>query len=323
MICGRNELGASEVRRASPVDFPFSPVLTPVPACCSVHVLLLSLTMGRRKKKKIPLIPFSQWTPIVQGLNTDASDSGSEAVDPDSAPSMEPIDEEIELNPEDESCPSSNGDSAMPGTSIDDALADGKDSAPLQNSPLEINLMNPNASTSSMDDMGNALEAAIKEIRANPDVPHLDDLRCPIPGNSLDSGLNPSQNLEKLADLAKQTNIHIWRPKRRPRMTAWKRVQTTANPSRDNSSNQEIHNILENVPNDGLINPGIQEPLANTSSATVHGSIATDSSCSTNASTMSPSRTLHEDTAAAHSMPSQPDPLNSPLHVPWNDLHRL
>ncbi|GAB2293093.1 hypothetical protein Dimus_027306 [Dionaea muscipula] len=197
----RSPSGFSEVRRASPVDFPFSPVLIPIPVCCSVHGFLHSITMGRRKKKKIPLIPFSQWTPFVQGLNTDASDSGSEAVDPDSAPPMEPIDEEIELNSEDESCPSSNGDSAMPETSIDDTLADGKDSAPLQNSPLEINLMNPNASTSSMDDMGSAPEAAIEEIRANPDVPHLDDLRCPIPGNSLDSGLNPSQNLEKLADL--------------------------------------------------------------------------------------------------------------------------
>ncbi|GAB2301296.1 hypothetical protein Dimus_035329, partial [Dionaea muscipula] len=318
--------------------------------------------MGRRKKKKIPLIPISQWTPIVQGLNTDDSDSSSEAADLDSAPLMEPIDEENELNSEDVSCPSSNNASAMPDATIDDATADGKDCSPLQNTPPEIHLMNPNSSNSSMDEMGDALDAAIEEIRANPDKPLLEDLRCPIPVNPSDSGLNPTQSSELLVDSRKtdnegqqarqarmnssssspqhaspalegphpskddnykgqwsqlfannplKTNLHIWRPKLRPRKTAWKRVPTTANSSRDNPSNQVIHNSLDNEANVGPNNPGCQEPMANTSSVTVHDSNTSDPSCSTHASlTMTTSRTVHDDTAAGHPMPAQPAPLN-------------
>ncbi|GAB2284087.1 hypothetical protein Dimus_018560 [Dionaea muscipula] len=61
--------------------------------------------MGRRKKKP-PLIPFSQWTPIVQGLNSDASDEPS---DLETSFPLEPLEEENELISEDERCPSSNG----------------------------------------------------------------------------------------------------------------------------------------------------------------------------------------------------------------------
>ncbi|GAB2303802.1 hypothetical protein Dimus_037780, partial [Dionaea muscipula] len=61
--------------------------------------------MGRRKKKK--WIPWSQWTPVVQGLSKDASESCSDVADLEASTPMKPIEEESENISEDESCPSS------------------------------------------------------------------------------------------------------------------------------------------------------------------------------------------------------------------------
>ncbi|GAB2303225.1 hypothetical protein Dimus_037222 [Dionaea muscipula] len=61
--------------------------------------------MGRRKKKK--WIPWSQWTPVVQGLSKDASESSSDVADLEASTPMKPIEEESEHFSEDESCPSS------------------------------------------------------------------------------------------------------------------------------------------------------------------------------------------------------------------------
>ncbi|GAB2302573.1 hypothetical protein Dimus_036579, partial [Dionaea muscipula] len=76
------------------------------------------LTMGRRKKKK--WIPWSQWTPVVQGLSSDASESSFDAADLETSTPLKPIEEESELNSEDESCPSSMRISESSELAIDD-----------------------------------------------------------------------------------------------------------------------------------------------------------------------------------------------------------
>ncbi|GAB2287942.1 hypothetical protein Dimus_022294, partial [Dionaea muscipula] len=93
---------SSEVRRASPVDFPSSPVSIPVAACCL-------------------------WTPIVQGLNKVDSESGSDTAVLESSLPMEPIEEESEVISGDDSYSSSKGDADSPETSIDDVIAEGED----------------------------------------------------------------------------------------------------------------------------------------------------------------------------------------------------
>ncbi|GAB2275313.1 hypothetical protein Dimus_010074 [Dionaea muscipula] len=77
--------------------------------------------MGRRKKKA-PLIPYSQWTPIVQGLNFDASDVCSENSDLETAIPLEPLEEEKEMISEEDSVASSNGDSIDPNRDVDATL---------------------------------------------------------------------------------------------------------------------------------------------------------------------------------------------------------
>ncbi|GAB2302807.1 hypothetical protein Dimus_036801 [Dionaea muscipula] len=81
------------------------------------------LTMGRRKKKK--WIPWSQWTPVVQGLSTDASESCFDAADLEASTPLKTIEEESELNSEDESCPSSMRNSESSEIAIDDVASVG------------------------------------------------------------------------------------------------------------------------------------------------------------------------------------------------------
>ncbi|GAB2302828.1 hypothetical protein Dimus_036823 [Dionaea muscipula] len=111
-----------EARRASPVEIPSSPVLIPLPDSCSSYVFLLSITMGRKKKKKNPLIPWSQWTPVVQGLIPSSSDTSFETSDFEPPLPMEPIEEDDEEMSEDDH-PSSIGGSNASAASIDDVFA--------------------------------------------------------------------------------------------------------------------------------------------------------------------------------------------------------
>ncbi|GAB2302981.1 hypothetical protein Dimus_036974 [Dionaea muscipula] len=73
--------------------------------------------MGRRKKKKY--IPWSQWTPVVQGLNSDVADSSTDGANLGSSFPIETLDEGNEVISEEESCQSSNGDTQASDTSID------------------------------------------------------------------------------------------------------------------------------------------------------------------------------------------------------------
>ncbi|GAB2303459.1 hypothetical protein Dimus_037449 [Dionaea muscipula] len=81
--------------------------------------------MGKKKKKK--WIPFSQWTPVVQGLSTDTSDASCENADLEASNPMEPIEEESEIISEDESCSSSNGDFATSELASDEVASQGND----------------------------------------------------------------------------------------------------------------------------------------------------------------------------------------------------
>ncbi|GAB2266497.1 hypothetical protein Dimus_001500, partial [Dionaea muscipula] len=160
-------------------------------ACCSVHGLLFSLTMGRRKTKKSPSTPLSQWTPVVQGLNSDVSDSNPETPELELPPSMKPIEEIDEENSEEEN-PSSIGAPEISKGSIDDAIAENDDVVTLittdsgsaraqrlqelvrsatsfHSDPLEIHQPNPSNLISSMNDMGAAPDATPDEIMANPE----------------------------------------------------------------------------------------------------------------------------------------------------------
>ncbi|GAB2292584.1 hypothetical protein Dimus_026822, partial [Dionaea muscipula] len=79
--------------------------------------------MGRRKKKK--WIPWSQWTPVVQGLSTDASESSFDVADLEASTPMKTIEEETEINSEDESCPSSIRNTESSEIAIDDVASEG------------------------------------------------------------------------------------------------------------------------------------------------------------------------------------------------------
>ncbi|GAB2271358.1 hypothetical protein Dimus_006199, partial [Dionaea muscipula] len=85
--------------------------------------------MGKKKKKWN--IPFSKWTPIVQGLSSDASEICSEASDLDSPNPLEPLEEQNERHSEEESGHSLSNDSETSETSfvdeiheIEDTIAD-------------------------------------------------------------------------------------------------------------------------------------------------------------------------------------------------------
>ncbi|GAB2303695.1 hypothetical protein Dimus_037681 [Dionaea muscipula] len=92
----------------------------------------------RRRRKKF-FVPFPSWTPIVVGLSSDGSDFCSDTSDlGDSAP-LETLEEEIEMNSEEERCPSSKGESAASEASNFDAATEldeeGTDLAPISDFP--------------------------------------------------------------------------------------------------------------------------------------------------------------------------------------------
>ncbi|GAB2302116.1 hypothetical protein Dimus_036137 [Dionaea muscipula] len=97
--------------------FPSSPVTIPTNLFCLLLGSHFLLTMGRKKKKRW-MIPFSQWTPLVVGLSSDASESSSETSDLGNSFPIETLEEEIE---------SSNGDSAASESSSDDEEAERHD----------------------------------------------------------------------------------------------------------------------------------------------------------------------------------------------------
>ncbi|GAB2302980.1 hypothetical protein Dimus_036973 [Dionaea muscipula] len=103
----------------------------------SAHVFLFPHAMRRRRKKFF--VPFPSWTPIVVGLSSDGSDFCSDTSDlGDSAP-LETLEEEIEMNSEEERCPSSKGESAASEASNFDAATEldeeGTDLAPISDFP--------------------------------------------------------------------------------------------------------------------------------------------------------------------------------------------
>ncbi|GAB2302109.1 hypothetical protein Dimus_036130 [Dionaea muscipula] len=155
--------------------------------------------MGRRKKKPL-LIPLSHWTPIVAGMSSDASDVSSETSDLGISLPLKPLEEADERISEDDSCPSSNGDSESTEVAMDDEVAELNDAiaelAPnseiLQlpdnlrfhgSRPLppdlahagtqEIPQMNPFSSKSSMNDVGMGLEDLIDGVEPNSGFPPL------------------------------------------------------------------------------------------------------------------------------------------------------
>ncbi|GAB2272981.1 hypothetical protein Dimus_007795 [Dionaea muscipula] len=78
--------------------------------------------MGRRKKKKY-FIPSSELTPIVVGMNSDASYGSSDGADEGSPAPLETLEEENELISENDSCPSSKADPEASDVYIDDVVA--------------------------------------------------------------------------------------------------------------------------------------------------------------------------------------------------------
>ncbi|GAB2303440.1 hypothetical protein Dimus_037431 [Dionaea muscipula] len=167
------------------------------------------------------MIPFSQWTPLVVGLSSDASESSSETSDLGNSFPIETLEEEIE---------SSNGDSAASESSSDDeeaerhdVVADGANVSEKQTSisgiqhppeilgfpehhlhpdsggalPFEKSQVNPNPSISPMNlcsevdlcssEQDNAMELSLNHAS-------LQESPCPrgfAPSTSLQTPLNP------------------------------------------------------------------------------------------------------------------------------------
>ncbi|GAB2302020.1 hypothetical protein Dimus_036045 [Dionaea muscipula] len=146
--------------------------------------LLPFLTMGKKKKKK--WIPFSQWTPVVQGLSTDASEASCENADLEASNPMEPIEEESEIISEDESCSSSNGEFATSELASDEVDSQGNDG-----------VIEPSTNLGILPHSG---ILGFPEVRIAPQSEH--------PANQMNLQANPNSSIPPM-DVCEASNLSI------------------------------------------------------------------------------------------------------------------
>ncbi|GAB2303065.1 hypothetical protein Dimus_037057 [Dionaea muscipula] len=182
--------------------------------------------MGRRKKKKV-FLPYSLWTPIVQGLNTDASDSGAETADLESSHPMEPIEEHDEAISGDDSGSSSNGEAHSSEASIDDAIA--------ANDDVSSDFA-PNSGISLLPETLGFPEPQI-ELQTVREVQQLNlQVNPKTAKHSSDSSFNfgDDRALDSNVKFVSFKRIHhlaahrkdIWKPIARRKQSVWQRVST-------------------------------------------------------------------------------------------------
>ncbi|GAB2270645.1 hypothetical protein Dimus_005524 [Dionaea muscipula] len=102
------------------------------------------------------------WTPIVAGLSPDASDVSSETSDLETSLPLEPLEEGNEMISEEESYPSSNGDSIESTNGVD---------VDLEKPPALIGEVD--ASEATMDDIAAEIDVVNDDLELNSGIPRL------------------------------------------------------------------------------------------------------------------------------------------------------
>ncbi|GAB2279287.1 hypothetical protein Dimus_013932 [Dionaea muscipula] len=246
MIHGRRELVPSETWRASPV-------VTTIPSCIDSAPCLLGFgfslrLMPRRRKKALPLV-----------LGHDSSHPDLEI-----SSSLEPLEEEHELSPEDDchsplhealevtseegGCPSPTRDATDLEASIDDVVAELEPYSGIPHLPDDLGLpnsmsvhdlnqglpqVNPNSSKSLLDmcpltqTTSNGRDSSLDLMLNTSDVGEFPHLRENDASTSHSTG-GPYSALKciklHLKSSSADPSHHIWKPRNRKKQTSWQRV---------------------------------------------------------------------------------------------------
>ncbi|GAB2303350.1 hypothetical protein Dimus_037342 [Dionaea muscipula] len=190
--------------------------------------------MGRRKKKK--WIPWSQWTPVVQGLSKDSAESCSDVADLEGSTPMKPIEEESENISEDESCPSSIRNPESSDFAIDTLASEGNFDKLGMSSNLGIALQSDKLGFPEVPiGLQSDCSTSQMELQANPNssIPSMDECDASNLGahgcDSTPMLISISESISNPSDLREATDLkctsmqknqpntgkshYIWKPK--------------------------------------------------------------------------------------------------------------
>ncbi|GAB2302490.1 hypothetical protein Dimus_036499, partial [Dionaea muscipula] len=230
-----------EAWRASLVEIPSSLCLIPLHDSLLITCSPPFPHYGEEEKEKTPLIPWSQWTPVVQGLIPNTSDTSFETTDFEPPLPMEPIEEDDEEMSEDDNSSSIGGSNAS-AASIDDVFAqrddvpastitdsgicqgpdllgfpDLHDSLQIEDDAVQLRLQkdtigplgshqqNPNDLIPPMEDFDLATEPTSAGSMCTVDLPLLADQQNPNQVHPVDSSLSSSQQMQQISDLGMKT----------------------------------------------------------------------------------------------------------------------